>query len=377
MGVYKRGGNWWIDYYFQGRRKREKVGPSKTQAKIVLQKRKIEIAEGKFLDVKREEKVKFENFAKTYLENYSKPNKKSWGRDVASLKNLLTFFKDKYLYEINPLDIESYKRLRKERVSPATVNREIACLKTRFNVAIRWKIVSENPAREVKLFPEKNYRIRYLEKNEIRNLCFSSPEPLRTVIIVALNTGMRQGEIINLRWQDVDFERRIIYLLETKSGEKREVPMNQAVYNVLLEIRRQPNSPYIFSTKEGKRYSQSWVQHTFHKIIKKLGIKDFRFHDLRHTFASQLVMMGIDIKTVQELLGHKKIDMTLRYAHLSPDFKKKAVDIFYDRMDTIWTPEQKKEKLPKEELSENIDVVKVLELERSHSPVECGGLLIH
>jgi len=112
-------------------------------------------------------------------------------------------------------------------------------------------------------------------------------------------------------------------------------------------------------------------------IIKKLAIKDFRFHDLRHTFASQLVMMGIGLKTVQELLGHKKIDMTLRYAHLSPDFKKKAVDIFYDRTDTIWSPEKKKEKSEKVVISENIDVAKVLESERSHSPVECGGLLIH
>jgi len=222
MSVYKRGGNWWIDYYFCGRRKREKVGHTKTQARTVLQKRKVEIAEGKFLDIKREKKVKFENFAKTYLEIYAKPNNKSWRTVKSRVKSLIPFFGGKYLLEINSLDIESYKRLRKERVSSATINREIACLKTMYNVAIRWKMVSENPAREVKLFPEKNYRIRYLEKNEIRNLCFSSLEPLRRVILVALNTGMRQGEIINLRWQDIDFERRIIYLLETKSGEKRK-----------------------------------------------------------------------------------------------------------------------------------------------------------
>ena len=116
MAVFKskRDGNWWIDYYFQGRRKREKVGPNKREAETVLGKRKAQIREGKFFDIQRNEKIKFGDFAKIYLESYSKPNKKAWQRDEASIKHLKRSFGGKYLFEISSLDIENYKRKRIE-----------------------------------------------------------------------------------------------------------------------------------------------------------------------------------------------------------------------------------------------------------------------
>jgi len=109
MGVFKKGKNWYIDYYVNGRRKREKVGPNKKQARTVLQKRKVQIAEGKFLDIRRHQKVKFEDMGETYMEAYSRPNKRSSARDETSLKNLTGFFGGKYLHEITSLDIEKYK----------------------------------------------------------------------------------------------------------------------------------------------------------------------------------------------------------------------------------------------------------------------------
>ena len=109
MGIFKKGKSWYIDYYIQGRRKREKIGPSKAQARVVLEKRKVQIAEKKFLDVQSHEKVKFEEMAKTYIDAYSKPNKRSFRRDEISLKNLTSFFGGKYLHEITSLDIEKYR----------------------------------------------------------------------------------------------------------------------------------------------------------------------------------------------------------------------------------------------------------------------------
>ena len=129
MGVYKRGTIWYIDYYAGYKRRRERIGPSKRQAEIVLKKRMVQVVENKFLEVEKYQKIKFEKMTDLYLENYSKPNKKSSRRDVTSINNLKPFFAGKYLYEITPLDMEKYRRRRQGKVSNATVNREIACLK--------------------------------------------------------------------------------------------------------------------------------------------------------------------------------------------------------------------------------------------------------
>jgi len=115
----------------------------------------------------------------------------------------------------------------------------------------------------------------------------------------------------------------------------QELPLNDVVYRSLLAIRRIPGSPWIFCKKNGERYGN--IRKAFEGTKRRAGIVDFRFHDLRHTFASYLVMAGVDLKTVQELLGHKSFEMTLRYAHLSPDQKKVALDILCKRLVAIWS----------------------------------------
>ena len=111
----------------------------------------------------------------------------------------------------------------------------------------------------------------------------------------------------------------------TKNGERREIPINQTLRQALQGIVRRLNSPYVFVDGEGQRYLD--IKRSFHSALRKAGIKDFTFHDLRHTFASQLVMKGVDIATIKELLGHKTLTMTLRYAHLSPSHKVSAVEL--------------------------------------------------
>ncbi len=343
MGVYKRGTTWYIDYYAGYKRRREKIGPSKRQAETVLKKRMVQVAENRFLEVEKYEKIKFEKMTDLYLENYSKPNKKSSRRDVTSINNLKPFFAGKYLHEITPLDMEKYKRGRQGKVSNATVNREIACLKHIFTKAIEWGIVQKNPGKKVKLLRERNTRLRYLDEKEIGRLYDAGAEHLKPIVTVALNTGMRKEEILSLKWKDLDFRNRIIAILDTKNGESRELPMNDIVYKTLLAVKKLPGSPWVFCKKNGERYGN--IRKAFEGARKRAAIVDFRFHDLRHTFASHLIMAGVDLRTVQELLGHKSFEMTLRYAHLSPEHKKAALDTLGKMMATIWSQKGKSKKV--------------------------------
>ncbi len=316
-----------------------------------MQKRKVQIAENKYLDVKKNERIPFSEMAKLYLEAYSKPNKRSSWRDEISVKHLESFFGRRSLYTITPLDVEQYKKKRVNEVSSATTNRELACLKHIFTKANEWGKIEGNPIASVKLFKVREGRIRYLEKEEMAKLIDTCPSYMKPMVISALNTGMRKGEIFNLKWNDIDFRKRIIYVLVTKNNEVRKIPVNDITFKTLLRVRKNPRSPYVFCKNNGEPYKD--IRGGFNAALKRAGIKEFRFHDLRHTFASHLAMAGVDLKTVQELLGHKTFAMTLRYSHLSPDHKRQAMDILGRRMDTNWTPTRKlKETLPVELISE-------------------------
>ena len=165
---------------------------------------------------------------------------------------------------------------------------------------------------------------------------------------------MRRGEIFGLKWHDIDYRRGIITLLDTKNGQKREVPMSDTVKNAVIQVRKHPESAYVFCNEYGQPRHD--IRKSFSTALKKSGITNFRFHDLRHSFASQLVMAGIDLNTVRELLGHKDITMTLRYSHLAPRHKQHAVDILSKKMDTFWTLE------PKSVMSENIEVPQAIDI---------------
>ena len=187
-------------------------------------------------------------------------------------------------------------------------------IKTLLNKAVAWGKLKESLAKSAKSFKEPEGRDRFLEKEEINKLLSCCSGNLKPVVTVAIFTGMRRGEILGLKWRDIDFKRNFITLLDTKNGEKREVPMSELVKTALIRVRKHPDSQYIFCNKDGKPYHN--LRKTFFTALKKAGIIDFRFHDLRHTFASHLVMAGFDLYTVAALLGHKDIRMTLRYSHL-------------------------------------------------------------
>lgn len=322
MAVFKKNGKWYIDYYSEGRRIREAIGPSRKMAEQALAVRRAEIAQGKFdiRDVKRS--PLFEAFANDYLD-YSRDNKRSWKRDRVSLHSLIPFFKGKRLDQINPFLIESYKRKRKEQVSPATVNRELACLKHMFSMAIKWGKADTNPVKRVNLFKEERKPFRVLFPEAEERLIGAAPGHLKPILIVALNTGMRKGEILDLRWENVDLVNGVITVERSKNWKLRQIPMNSLVFETLRSLKR--TGDYVFSKRNGgPRHS---VRRAFEVAQEKAGIPKCRFHDLRHTFASRLVMAGVDLVTVKELLGHSSIATTMIYSHPSPEHKKRAVEV--------------------------------------------------
>ena len=335
MAMYKRGENWYVDFTFHGQRFREMIGPSRKGAEKVIAKRKAEIAENKFLDKRKEPApIKFYDFAKEYLE-WAKANKKpsTYNRDLSLMRQLNKEFETRAIQEITTWQIEKFKARRKEEVRPASVNREIALLKHMYSKAIEWSKVKESPAKKVKLLKGEVKRVRFLMPDQVQTLLSNCADHLRPIVTVAIHTGMRKGEILKPRRDQVNFNQGIISILDTKNHERRDIPMNDTVKAVLKGME---GNGHFFCSEDGKPFGD--VRRSFETALRKSGIEDFRFHDLRHTFASNLVMAGEDLNTVRELLGHKDLTMTLRYAHLAPNLKKKAVDVL-DRVMSLNPPQ--------------------------------------
>jgi len=214
-------------------------------------------------------------------------------------------------------------------LKPTSINRILSTIKHMFSKAVDWEMVESDilkKLRRVKQFKEQS-RLRYLTVEEAQGLISVCDDHLRPIVITALHTGMRRGEILNLRWDQVDMQHGFILLDKTKNGERREIPVNVTLKALLQRLPRRIDCPYVFHhPKTLKPYRE--VKHSFSTAVTRAGIKDFHFHDLRHTYASLAIMSGeIDITTLKSLLGHKDIKMTLRYAHLAPAHNRKAASV--------------------------------------------------
>jgi integrase len=203
---------WFIDYYAEGTRKREVVGTNKRLVDEVIAKRRIQLKENRFFDVKKDTQSTLREIADDFL-NYSRINKhKSVGRKEICIQHLLSFFGDIRLNQITPYKIEKYKdkRLNRDKRKPATVNREIAVLKAMFNLAIRHQKVITNPMKLVKLLKEDSVKLRIFSDEEKKVLIDCCTEPIKRIVIFALTTGLRRAEILNLKWEDIDYRHGII-----------------------------------------------------------------------------------------------------------------------------------------------------------------------
>ena len=261
-------------------------------------------------------------------------------------KKMLLRFKDKPLNEFILSDIEKMQGdILNKGLSVRSANHYPIVLKTMFRKALDWEMVNEDVVKKLsrcKNLKGENKRLRYLSEGEAERLIEACwPSYLKPIVITALNTGMRRNEILKLTWNRVDLKNKIILLDRTKNYERREIPINGMLHETLSGMVRNLKTDYLFydprTLKPLERLDKSW-----HTALKKAKIVDFHFHDLRHTFASWLVMKGADLAAVQKLLGHKSITMTMRYAHLSAAHTKSAVGLLDKSVHSLFIVDENK-----------------------------------
>ena len=280
-----------------------------------------EIEQGIHLKSIEAKKHTLNELIERYIEYFISENKQD-RRRIPQLKWWQSQLGDYLLTEMTAPRLSEMKMKLSKGRSPATVNRYLAALSHVFTMAVNeWEWMDDNPMRKVKRPKEPRGRVRYLSEDEkIRLLeaCKSSVVPeLYPIVLLAISTGMRQSEILNLCWQDIDFEKGRCILHETKNDERRAVPIVGQAAKVLKDwgkIRR-IDTDLVFPGRDPK--SPIFIRRPWMNILEAAQIDDFRFHDLRHTAASYLAMSGASLAEIAEILGHKTLSMVRRYAHLS------------------------------------------------------------
>lgn len=332
-----KGKPWCIAYTgVDGKQRRERTdAPTKELAKKLLAKKLVQVTEAKIAGVTLEpSKVTFKEFMKDYLAHVNaRKTAGSVERDERSVATLTAAFGHRKLRDITTGMIQKYvddrrlsKSVRGRPFAPATVNRELMCLSAIFREAVKRGHVEKNPARGVKQLPEDNIIVRYLSDEEEAALLGACNATLKPMVLTSLHAGLRRGEVLSLTWENVDFEQRLLKLVRTKSKKTRYVPINAVLLETLKAAPKYRDCPYVFANPKTKtRWRDKNISWKY--ALKKSGVKNFRFHDLRHTFASRLVQAGVPLKVVQELLGHSNILVTMRYAHLGPTDMRDAVDV--------------------------------------------------
>lgn len=329
-GIYKRGSVYWIRYAgLDGKTVYESSGSEKfRESEALLIQRRQTIKEGKQPEIKKIANHTFKELTEKYL-SWINGRQKSAKVKGYIIGQLIETFGSLPLRRFNTVIVEQLQTDSMNRgLKNTSCNKVLTILKHMFTKAVEWDMVESETlkrVRKVKLLRDDSKRLRYLSKEECQSLINTCDAHIKPIVITALNTGMRKGEILSLKWDNLDLKHGFILLDTTKNGERREIPVNNTLRQSLQAITRRLDSPYVFYHVTGNRYLD--VKRSFKTALRKAGIRDFHFHDLRHTFASQLVMAGVDITTVKELLGHKTLTMTLRYSHLAPAHKVKAVDI--------------------------------------------------
>ena len=302
---------------------------------------------------------------KQFLDDHYAPwvaeHRKTGAETVARLQSRFEGFDDVRLADMSQFAIERWRSARlKAGVKPATVNRDFAALRAALTKAVEWRAIKTHPMSAVKASKvDTTGHVRYLSGDEETRLlaaltgrddqrrtereranqwrrargydelpAFSLyTDHLHPLVLLALHTGCRRGELFDLQWRDIDLvTARLTVRAETaKSGRARVVPMNADAVGAVRAWRPAGAEPthYVFPADDGGRLED--IKTAFLKLVRDAGLKDFRFHDLRHSFASNLVAAGVDLNTVRERLGHADLKMTIRYAHLAPEHKAAAV----------------------------------------------------
>lgn len=311
--LYKRGQIYQMAYRRNGRWVRQSTGTRwKEEAKCKLADTELRVFRGEELGVREEPVPAFRELTVAYLQREQTRGKRSFIRErIAVEKHLEPFFGSKPVNAITPRMIDDYISSRLARVQNATVNREVGIFRHILNIGIKWGYLKTNPVAGYVKLEEPPGRLRFLTEAELGALFNECDAYLRAVAITLLHTGMRKGEAEALRWEDVDFTRRLITLRASKNNTRRAIPMSETLVAELQRLRRQRLGDMVFYRGRFRKALEN--------AIRRAGIKDFRpHHDFRHTWASYMAMAGASLLELMEIGGWKSLKMVMRYAHLSP-----------------------------------------------------------
>jgi len=315
-------------------------------AKEWIQTQKAAAIRGEITGQRKQEVILFEDFVEEYFEVWKLERKAStvYGEKKRIDGVLKLHFGSMPIHTITRKDIDRFIVFRRERgrvvkegapergVSAASANRDLCRLKNMFKQAVAWGYIESNPAGGITQAREHPEPADYLSKEEVRKVLALCDDFVRPLFTVAVNTGMRWGELMGLAWKDVAIEHGLLTVRDPKNRETRHVPMNQATKEALLAHRLQQAREAGGIVKQvfvnrvtGKPFNN--LRKAFKKALDAAGVtRHIRFHDLRHTAASHMVMSGLDLRTTGAILGHKDPKVTQRYAHLAPDHLKHAID---------------------------------------------------
>ncbi|OVE79286.1 hypothetical protein BVY01_02910 [bacterium I07] len=325
----KKGGFvYMIDFYYGGKRiQRSAKTDDRQTAKLILKDIEARVAKGSFNieDIKPRKKVFLNDFIKEYL-SFSKSHKAymTWMREKLVLKMFRNFAGNIPLAAIDRKLLDEYMQERIKSLSRASVNIDLRHMKAALTKAVEWQYLLKNPAKGIKPLSIPQNAPKFFTEQQMglinQNI---QAEHISQIVLFAVNTGVRIGELVNIRWQDIDLDKKTIRIAQTiehqtKSKRERTIPMNTAVYNLIEGMERRGD--YVFCRLDGRKRQCHYISWSFKKMLRKVGLEEqYSFHSLRHTFASQLVQKGVAIYHVSKLLGHSNIKTTEIYAHLAPE----------------------------------------------------------
>jgi len=316
--VYKRGDIWWIRFQYRGKRFEKTARTTKkAEALRYLVRVQEEVRQRDFGDrPRRTFKEMVERYRAEHLPQLRPSTQRGYGH---LLRYLEAHFDDIEITRIGKAEIADLVSVRRQQgVGGSAIRRVLACLSSVYSCACGWDWIDRNP---VQSFPKRTLRenpprMRYLTRDEYERLLASASPMMRSIIALAVNTGLRRSELLNLTWTQIDLNRHEIALMVTKSGKPRVIPLTREAIAVLASLPRYPASPYVFHNPFTGRPIQE-VKTAFSRALRRAGIENCRFHDLRHTFASWAVQSGMDLYRLSRILGHTTTQMTQRYAHLA------------------------------------------------------------
>lgn len=349
--IYRHRASWYLDARIKGVRHRIRLGSErlfeKREARQLADAKIKELLTPKPESAPVKGTMPFSEFAAKFL-GRAADSKRSWARlrgkplNQTPLKHAVQFFCQRPLKDITSDQVDEFRssllnRPQRRRLKPASANRYVSLLRHVFNCAIRWGDAASNPVAGIKMLYEEPKPERYLrEGEEQQKFLAACPRWLMLIILFALNTGMRRGEIVSLTWKQVDFDGGWIKLYATKSGKARAIPINQDV-KTLLEFMANGNpDDLVFEPQQKNRVRLGeHISKAFDAAVLKAKVEKLTFHDLRHTALSRMVAHGTDINTVREIAGHTSIKTTQRYLHTSEEQKRKAMEKLESRGE-IW-----------------------------------------